>query len=277
MMRAARILVVASLLPLVAAVWPSDRFPVVALVAYVPPILSGLAAAAALFVFARRSAPLGWTAAGLAALILAVIAVAVDNRNLLAPAPPARGLRIVHWNVAHRPKSAAELAGLDADILCLSEAPREWSPPPHWHAERQGLLVVLARTPLSRIGVLDDSGINALHVVAEGRSILLLDITAAPFVHRRRPLGRLAWSPPPDLVVGDLNTPAGSFSLREALGGFDDAYRRAGRGPGYTWPSLLPLMKIDHMLVRPGLNVLDYTTGFSGSSDHRFQRLVLER
>ncbi len=277
MMRTARGLVVASLVPLGAALWPSDRFPVVAVVAYIPPILSGLAAAAALFVFARRSAPLGWTAAGLAALILAITAVAVDNRNLLTPAPAARGLRVVHWNVAHRTKTAAELDALDADVICLSEAPRDWKPPSDWHAERQGLLVVLARTPLSRLGAVDAPGLNGLHVTAEGRSILLLDVTASPFVHRRGALARLAWSSPPDLVVGDLNTPAGSFSLREALGGFDDAYRRAGRGPGYTWPSLLPLMKLDHVLVRPELKVLDYTTGFSLSSDHRFQRVVLER
>jgi len=275
------LLVVAALVPLLAAIWPSDRWPLLALLAYVPPALSLAAAAAALAFFARRHPHPAWLASAFLALSISVTALAVDNRRLLVPEPVGAGVRVIHWNIGRSSSVGGDLRDLHADILCLSECTVPYAAQlgVGWNEVSLGSLHVLSPLPIARRREWETEGIKGLHVSVGTTWILLVDVVAWPTFHRlaaMRELSRWIDEAAPDLVVGDFNTPAGAFSLRGALSsGFRDAYSLAGRGLAYSWPSVLPCMKIDHFFVRHGLTPVDFVTGFSIRSDHRWQECRL--
>lgn len=54
----------------------------------------------------------------------------------------------------------------------------------------------------------------------------------------------------PDLLIGDFNITGGSASLRAFGEGYVDAFAEAGSGWGGTYPSDVPMWRIDLALVR---------------------------
>ncbi|MDX2132113.1 MAG: endonuclease/exonuclease/phosphatase family protein [Planctomycetota bacterium] len=82
--------------------------------------------------------------------------------------------------------------------------------------------------------------------------------------------------PPPDLVVGDLNTPRGSRSLRHLGAGLTHAHDQAGLGPGVTYPRPLPVVAIDHVFVGPRLRAARFLTADLGVSRHLAQVVDVE-
>lgn len=77
--------------------------------------------------------------------------------------------------------------------------------------------------------------------------------------------------PPPDMIVGDCNTPRGSASLDFIANGFQHAFDQAGRGYVATWPRRRPLFHIDHVFVGPSLRATRYTVMDLGISEHQAQ------
>lgn len=75
----------------------------------------------------------------------------------------------------------------------------------------------------------------------------------------------------PDLLVGDLNTPRGSHSLRVLTGGMSSVYDDAGRGPFGTWPYARPFWHLDHMFIGPWLRGVRYEPVDLGGGTHRGQ------
>jgi endonuclease/exonuclease/phosphatase family metal-dependent hydrolase len=78
----------------------------------------------------------------------------------------------------------------------------------------------------------------------------------------------------PTIVAGDLNAPETSLVVRTLLeAGLRGAFSSAGRGFGYTWGhSLRPglsFLRIDHVLVSPGIGVAACFTGGAEASPHR--------
>lgn len=57
----------------------------------------------------------------------------------------------------------------------------------------------------------------------------------------------------PVLIAGDSNLPDQSLFLRRHLGAYQDAFAQAGWGFGYTHPARLPWMRLDRVLLGPGL------------------------
>ena len=53
----------------------------------------------------------------------------------------------------------------------------------------------------------------------------------------------------PMLLAGDFNTPADSSLLDTLRDHFEVGVERAGCGYGYTWPAVLPSLRIDHILA----------------------------
>lgn len=81
-----------------------------------------------------------------------------------------------------------------------------------------------------------------------------------------------------DFLAGDFNTPRGSRLLSPIAPGYRHAYAIAGHGWSYTWPTLLPVMSLDHLFVKEKAVALEhYEIGSSIWSDHRFQRATLRR
>jgi endonuclease/exonuclease/phosphatase family metal-dependent hydrolase len=84
----------------------------------------------------------------------------------------------------------------------------------------------------------------------------------------------LAGSRGPLVVAGDLNAPESSPVIQALLGiGLRDAFSIAGRGYGFTHGHSLRLrhdiLRIDHILVSPEVEVLYSFVGQSDATDHR--------
>lgn len=54
------------------------------------------------------------------------------------------------------------------------------------------------------------------------------------------------------VVAGDFNTAATDRHWTGFAPGYRDALSASGSGPGFTWPSAFPLVRLDHVLVRGG-------------------------
>jgi endonuclease/exonuclease/phosphatase (EEP) superfamily protein YafD len=76
------------------------------------------------------------------------------------------------------------------------------------------------------------------------------------------------------VVAGDFNATRHHPSFRRLLSdGMADAHEERGRGWAATWPRnrwpLPPLMRLDHVLVSPGVGVRSIREGLGQGSDHR--------
>ena len=76
---------------------------------------------------------------------------------------------------------------------------------------------------------------------------------------------------PPDLVLGDFNTPQGSASLGLLAPGMHPVSAAGGLGIRATWPRQRPMLHIDHAFVASWLRVCDYRIIDPGRSEHRAQ------
>jgi endonuclease/exonuclease/phosphatase (EEP) superfamily protein YafD len=79
--------------------------------------------------------------------------------------------------------------------------------------------------------------------------------------------------PGPVVVAGDTNLPASSPLLHRTLGDYDDAFRKAGWGFGYTFPTnkkLPPWMRIDRILASGPVRFVHFEIGRPVVSDHHF-------
>ena len=76
------------------------------------------------------------------------------------------------------------------------------------------------------------------------------------------------------IVAGDFNATADHGPMGRLLAsGLRDAFDEAGRGVGATWPSwrgpMIPVMRLDHVLVRGPITVLSAEVQDNRGSDHR--------
>jgi hypothetical protein len=81
--------------------------------------------------------------------------------------------------------------------------------------------------------------------------------------------------PTPDLVLGDCNTPRGSWSLKMIAGGMTAAFDQAGRGFAATWPRQLPVIAIDQAFVSARLRAVGYRVVDMGAALHRAEVVEL--
>ncbi|MBC7770962.1 MAG: hypothetical protein H7210_00570 [Pyrinomonadaceae bacterium] len=95
--------------------------------------------------------------------------------------------------------------------------------------------------------------------------------------------------PPPDMIVGDFNTPRGSASLALLAPGMTHGYQQAGRGYAASWPrdhagphgeripNRFPFFHIDHMFVSPDFRASNYALLDPKIGEHYLQRAVIQR
>lgn len=77
----------------------------------------------------------------------------------------------------------------------------------------------------------------------------------------------------PDLILGDLNTPRGSPSLKTLTSGLRNAYDLAGGGYAATYPRAWPLWHLDQAYAAPTVHVAGYEIIDPGAGTHRMQRI----
>lgn len=216
-------------------------------------------------------------------------------------------LQLVQWNAGWPGSLAGEapastLLQLEPDVAVISNPYKLLGDgrQDRWRAQgydivNLGVFLVASRLPVIEARVVTSVAgrVGANVVVARaGRVIRLLavDLPSDPTESRRSVAERFreelegtattekaeGW----DLVLGDLNIARGSESLvtmfdRPAWR-FVDAWSSAGRGVGASWPSRLPFLHIDHVLLGPSVRAVQARFVDVGGSGHRAQQVTIE-
>jgi vancomycin resistance protein VanJ len=129
-------------------------------------------------------------------------------------------------------------------------------------------------TTSPREGLEDMRGRGFLYELRHGRILFGQNASTLTYnaFRRRRQLEGVAAaahiSDHPVLVAGDFNVPGLSRLTDDMLGNFDDAFIRAGRGFGNTYPSKLPFLRIDRVFTGHGLRAVEFQVGDGRASDH---------
>lgn len=242
-----------------------------------------------------------WRAALVAAAVVAVHVVVVVPTQRTVPAGEGRPLRVVTANLYvlnEMPEQAGRvLRALRPDVLVVPELDVDGleglraagllddlpfvMAPFDGRAETVGLL---SRFPL-RDQEVRRSGGRALPratVAVGGRDLRLVGHHPFPPVHGFERLWRESLSDLrrdveatdlPVVVAGDLNADRDHAVFRRLLDvGLRDAHDERGRGLVRTWPAVLPLLHLDHVLVRDGtaagIGVADVSEERIPGSDH---------
>jgi len=207
-------------------------------------------------------------------------------------APAGKKATIVHWNVCYGLLGwggvGEALREIQADIYVLSEAIWlndvrliEHRLPPGFEVAVSYGMVIAARGGVHDLRQLvneEGTRIFSASWNHEGRNveILVVDLGSDPFCARDPKLNRVVGfirERSPDIVVGDFNSPRRSLALAALPDGYCHAYDVAGRGWGYTWPTLCPIFAIDQCIVGPRIVPHRYDLESSLHSDHRMQVL----
>jgi endonuclease/exonuclease/phosphatase (EEP) superfamily protein YafD len=72
----------------------------------------------------------------------------------------------------------------------------------------------------------------------------------------------------PVIIAGDTNLPGLSLVFREHLSRYQDGFRAASWGFGYTFPDRFPFLRLDRILAGDSLRFTSFRTGCKGISDH---------
>ncbi len=80
----------------------------------------------------------------------------------------------------------------------------------------------------------------------------------------------------PTLLVGDFNANRWNSPFRDLLDtGLVDAHETQGKGLSFSWPSAMPVMRLDHALVNDSVAVVNVEDFDTPGSDHRAMELTL--
>lgn len=287
--RAAACLLLAGLLIRVSGL--RDRLPLPGVIFYATPwpVLAGLAFALSCYALGRRR-----RARALALSLVLAGSAAMWTSHSFVRALPEQGdiaLRLVYWNAAYpnnrRAQCVSYLQSLHADILAVAESnvytddgTADWRAgfPGCSVIQRAGLLLITPEPPVSiEIGRLDDRGDYLLaRCLVRDRSVtlLLVDLESRVTYSKAPPFARLneiiaAHRDEPLVIVGDFNTPHESIHFDAWRADFREAFDSAGHGFAETWPTFLPLLRIDQCWLGPRWRAVHTELGMSLLSDHR--------
>lgn len=219
--------------------------------------------------------------------------------------PPAGAtrLKLVTANIFDRSVEfgllAADLVATGADLLLLQEVteqhladlrvagaldtyPFQVLAP----SERPYGSAILSTLPITTGGVITAAGypLTRAEVVTAAGTVVVLNVhplapsipkQVAPWHAQLVALTRLAGDETgPLIMAGDFNATADHAPMGRLLAsGLRDAFDEAGRGVGATWPSwrgpMIPVMRLDHVLVRGSITVLSAEVQDNRGSDHR--------
>ena len=206
-------------------------------------------------------------------------------------------IRLVTWNTKWN-SGISELPQLlqreHPDIVCLQELMGEgrtaaiWQKlrQQGWHVAVERQYAVISKYPIT----VSDSAPYMLRTALniEGHQLRLTtahlwlpySMYARTPGQFRRSLRPMAWQrklqldavlqqPQPDVICGDLNTPPHTSLTSRLASKYQDSHVAAGTGAGYSYPSSLPIVRIDHVYVSKQMRVVSSRTLALPSSDHR--------
>jgi endonuclease/exonuclease/phosphatase family metal-dependent hydrolase len=214
-----------------------------------------------------------------------------SNFRSAAPESAEAGFRVLFWNVGRGrggwERIVEEIRSADADVIGLVEAAYHYPDPvSYWRRQLPGYvvhvagsgLVILTRGELleSDLFVIGErSRCVTVDLIVDARRlrVVLVDLDANPFLHRGRLLERVEeiaglFPEMPTLILGDFNTPGGSVWFGGLRSSYVNVFERAGRGMLPTWPSVLPILTLDHIWLSPHLQPVSAEKKTSLVSDH---------
>ncbi len=199
-------------------------------------------------------------------------------------------LRAVFWNMSRPSATDASFVPLlrqtDAQILFLVECgdlsgARQdfWQAHfPDYHVSLlPGQIALLSKYPIAGAHRMMADGYT---VIAEYDldlpdgllSVVGVDVMSAQCSRRRYSFERInaiACSKPGRVIVlGDFNTPHTSILFDRLRESFRQTFEASGRGLITTWPSLLPVLALDHIWVSEGLTPVRTVLRRTLHSDH---------
>lgn len=267
----------------------------VVLVTFLPWILAPVWLLLGIGIGARRKRLIAG-ALVLACAHVAWVAPEFGQRNTAQAQPGDTTLRVATANVLASNQQIDQgfdvIAGLDADVLALQEMPRRFVDQLRAHPLGQMQLVVPYGAPASGTLLLTTRPVLASGTImgtrtmpwaeldVDGASVTVVSVHTVPALSTqdwKRDLAAIAeWVDTvegPVVLMGDFNATHQHRQFREILDhDLDDAHRVAGGGWGPTWPTNLPLagpvLRIDHILVGGGVEVLAFDHGPETGSDH---------
>jgi len=248
-----------------------------------------------------------WRTAGWNVLTLCVAAVTLLGVNIPLALPRAEGVhfRMMTYNIDRAIMGPQKIWDVvdrrQPDIVCLQEVdnPAFWQKlPPNWNHVADAEVALFSRFPIVSYArhpvrnshrvllsaVIDIHGkrvtiIDAhLSTAVRGESLSHHTGTLAAYLRqttsiREQQIDALlrlaATSPYPVIIAGDFNTPPRGVLYRRMGRHFQDAFRVAGWGPGYSYPTRFPLMRIDYLFLDPRLHARSCWTPAEKASDHR--------
>lgn len=220
--------------------------------------------------------------AGAVTMLVPLLAWAYAFGSWWAPHPgaatPGGGLTIVSQNLFAANGSpvatARALLAADADLIAVQELAGANRAPvqrildtAYPYREELGTVALWSRFPTSDTEIADvgigwTRGLRT-RIAAPGGALVvyvvhLPSIRPGETAARDRGLTVLSRQLTADraervVVAGDFNTAATDRRWTGFAPGYRDALSASASGPGFTWPSAFPLVRLDHVLVRGGV------------------------
>jgi len=269
-----------------------DRVPALAVVFYaLPPLVATLLLTGSLALSLRR--PRKRRRAWASGTLMVVAFVAWIQTDLVWAGATTRAgerFRVALWNLGRPASGDASFLPVmretDADIVFLVEAggrpearQRFWEShfPDHRVSVLPGQVALLSRYPIASAHSTTVDGITTVAeyelVLPGGKlSVVGVDVASAHCSRRRFSLERIRAmadsTSGPLMVLGDFNTPHTSILFDELRRSFCHAFEESGTGLITTWPSVAPVLALDHIWLSEGLAPLQTVLRRTLHSDH---------
>lgn len=229
---------------------------------------------------------------------MAAVRVALHDWGWAAWNPPAGCLRVAQFNAQWPGEEAAAmgepLAALEWDILAVSNPGSLFREPAAWVPEgcltvHVGCFAVVSRVPIERVH-LDYASVGATVATVSLRpaapwdgplTLMMVDLPSSPRLGRMASAEALRASlaslrvPSPDIALGDFNMTDGAAALTLFPDTRDAFTPWLGTGFAGTFPSALPLWRIDQVRHGSRIRSLGCTSSVVGNALHRAQVALL--
>lgn len=284
----------------------AERCWLTALLAYLPqqPFFIPVAILLCWSLLRRQWRLVGWNAVVLVGALVAVLGVNVPWPTFGAAA--GTPVRVMTYNIHAAATGAARtwraINRVQPDVIVVQEdnGPQRLaqSAPSGWRHAEHVEVAVLSRYPIiaqhnypvtgtSRVMLattLDVHGARLtvlnvhLSTATTGESLFHHKGSLRGYLHRTTAVrGQqiamirriVSQSPDPVIVAGDFNTPPRGILYRRMTQLCDDAFHVSGWGVGFTYPTRLPLLRIDHLFLSKGIIARRCWTPAFTTSDHR--------
>lgn len=196
-----------------------------------------------------------------------------------------------HWSARSAFADQVEELASRLDMYAFFGPIYDLSPEEAGRPRRQYGLAILSRFPITaernfELTRLPSTGENPRRVLLPGFPMVTLNVNGTPLhvfnthldyrsdsalrhVQVAEMLELIAQTEGPKVLMGDFNALPDAAEMRPLKEVFVDAWDVRGQGAGYTFPTDVPIKRIDDIFVTPGIEVDSVSVLETTASDHR--------